>query len=212
MSVTTTPISARATTPSPRLRRSPRLIVIGVLCACLGGLGGAVAWHRASHADQVLVMTRAVGQGDIVRNADIGLTSVAVDRAVATIPASQLDKIVGRHALVDLSPGQLLGSHSVGELRVAPGRARIGLKLAAGRLPTVSLPAGARVTVIETSPDKDTGTVSNLSTADAVVVAAPKATNDHGGWLVDVEVDSGNAARLADLASLDRIALVERGQ
>ncbi|MBD4446212.1 flagellar biosynthesis protein FlgA, partial [Xanthomonas citri pv. citri] len=27
-------------------------------------------------------MTRAVGQGDIVRNADIGLTSVAVDRAV----------------------------------------------------------------------------------------------------------------------------------
>ncbi|MBD4652951.1 flagellar biosynthesis protein FlgA, partial [Xanthomonas citri pv. citri] len=55
-------------------------------------------------------------------------------------------------------------------------------------------------------------TVSNLSTADAVVVAAPKATNDHGSWLVDVEVDSGNAARLADLASLDRIALVERGQ
>jgi len=153
MSVTTPPISARATTPSPRLRRSPRLIVIGVLCACLGGLGGAVAWHRASHADQVLVMTRAVGQGDIVRNADIGLTSVAVDRAVATIPASQLDKIVGRHALVDLSPGQLLGSHSVGELRVAPGRARIGLKLAAGRLPTVSLPAGAHITVIETSPD-----------------------------------------------------------
>jgi len=174
--------------------------------------GGAVAWHRASHADQVLVMTRAVGQGDIVRNADIGLTSVAVDRAVATIPASQLAKIVGRHALVDLSPGQLLGSHSVGELRVAPGRARIGLKLAAGRLPTVSLPAGAHITVIETSPDKDTGTVSNLSTADAVVVAAPKATNDHGSWLVDVEVDSGNAARLADLASLDRIAVVERGQ
>jgi len=66
--------------------------------------------------------------------------------------------------------------------------------------------------VIETSPDKDTGTVSNLSTADAVVVAAPKATNDDGSWLVDVEVDSGNAARLADLASLDRIALVERGQ
>lgn len=95
---------------------------------------------------------------------------------------------------------------------MAPGRARIGLKLAAGRLPTVSLPAGAHVTVIETSPDKDTGTVSNLSTADAVVVAAPKATNDHGSWLVDVEVDSGNAARLADLASLDRIALVERGQ
>ena len=140
MSVTTTPISTRAATPSPRLRRSPRLIVIGVLCACLGGLGGAVAWHRASHANQVLVMTRAVGQGEVVRTADVGLTSVAVDRAVATIPASQLDQIVGRHALVDLSPGQLLGSHSVGELRVAPGRARVGLRLAAGRLPTRRCP------------------------------------------------------------------------
>ncbi|EFS92945.1 flagellar biosynthesis protein FlgA [Propionibacterium sp. NM47_B9-13] len=157
-------------------------------------------------------MTRAVGQGEIVRNTDIGLTSVAVDRAVATIPADQLDKIVGRHALVDLSSGQLLGSHSVGELRVAPGRSRVGLRLAAGRLPTVSLPAGSHVTVVETSPDKDTGTVSQLSTVDAVVVAAPKATGDHSSWLVDVEVDSGDAARLADLASLDRIAVVERGR
>ena len=212
MSVTTTPISTRAATPSPRLRRSPRLIVIGVLCACLGGLGGAVAWHRASHDNQVLVMTRAVGQGEVVRTADVGLTSVAVDRAVATIPASQLDQIVGRHALVDLSPGQLLGSHSVGELRVAPGRARVGLRLAAGRLPTVYLPAGAHVTLVETSSDKDAEPVTNLSTVDAVVVAAPKATSDHGSWLVDVEVDSGNAARLAGLASLDRIAVVERGQ
>lgn len=157
-------------------------------------------------------MTRAVGQGEIVRNTDVGLTSVAVDRAVTTIPASQLDEIVGRHALVDLSAGQLLGSHSVGALRVAPGRSRIGLKLAAGRLLTVSLPAGARVTLVETSSDKASETESQLSTFDAVVVAAPKGTNDHGGWLVDVEVDSGNAARLADLASLDRIALVERGR
>lgn len=206
----TTP--AHIATPVPRLRRSPRLIAISVLCACLGGLGGAFAWHSASHTDQVLVMTRAVGQGEIVRNTDVGLTSVAVDRAVTTIPASQLDEIVGRHALVDLSAGQLLGSHSVGALRVAPGRSRIGLKLAAGRLPTVSLPAGARVTLVETSSDKASETASQLSTFDAVVVAAPKGTNDHGGWLVDVEVDSGNAARLADLASLDRIALVERGR
>nr|WP_268234096.1 SAF domain-containing protein [Cutibacterium porci] len=175
-------------------------------------MGGAVAWHRATHADQVLIMTRAVGQGDVVRSTDIGLTSVSVDRAVATIPASRLDEIVGRHALVDLSPGQLLGSRSVGELRVPSGRARVGLRLAAGRLPTVSLPAGAHVTVVETSPDKDAGPVSNLSTVDAVVVAAPKATSDHGSWLVDVEVDSSNAAQLADLASLDRIAIVERGQ
>ncbi|MDO4412575.1 SAF domain-containing protein [Cutibacterium sp.] len=175
-------------------------------------MGGAFAWHSASHTDQVLVMTRAVGQGEIVRNTDVGLTSVAVDRAVATIPASQLDKIVGQHALADLSAGQLLGSHSVGKLRVASGRARVGLKLAAGRLPTVSLPAGAQVTLVETSSDKDSETVSELSTFDAVVVATPKASGDHGGWLVDVEVDSGSAARLADLASLDRIALVERGR
>ncbi|MGK2309840.1 SAF domain-containing protein [Cutibacterium sp. V947] len=175
-------------------------------------MGGAFAWHSAAHTDQVLVMTRAVGQGEIVRNTDIGLTSVAVDRAVTTIPASQLDEIVGHHALVDLSAGQLLGSHSVGELRVASGRARVGLKLAAGRLPTVSLPAGAQVILVETSSDKEPETVLQLSKFDAVVVAAPKGTSDHGGWLVDVEVDSGSAARLADLASLDRIALVERGR
>ncbi|WCC81221.1 SAF domain-containing protein [Cutibacterium equinum] len=175
-------------------------------------MGGAFAWHSASHTDQVLVMTRAVRQGEIVRNTDVGLTSVSVDRAVTTIPASRLDEIVGRHALVDLSAGQLLGSHSVGEVRVGPGRARVGLKLAAGRLPAVSLPAGAQVTVVETSSDKAAETVSELSTFDAVVVAAPKGTSDHGGWLVDIEVDADSAAQLADLASLDRIALVERGR
>ena len=79
-------------------------------------------------------------------------------------------------------------------------------------LPGAYLPAGAHVTLVETSPDKDAEPVTNLSTVDAVVVAAPKATSDHGSWLVDVEVDSGNAARLAGLASLDRIAVVERGQ
>lgn len=186
------------------------MVAIGVLCACLGGLGGAWAWHRAAHADQVLVMTRSVGRGEVVRSTDVGLTSVSVDGSVRTMPASSLDQVVGRHALVDLPAGHLLGSGSVGELTVKPGRARVGLKLPAGRVPSVSLPAGASVTIVETAPEHQGDAEAGTTTVDATVVAAPRSSGDHGSWLVDVEVAADEAARLADLAARDRVALVER--
>ena len=101
-----------------------------------------------------------------------------------------------------------LGGRTTGGTRARTDRSQTCCWTPTHRLPTRWRPRHRD----RNQPRQGHGDCFNLSTADAVVVAAPKATNDHGSWLVDVEVDSGNAARLADLASLDRIALVERGQ
>ena len=53
-----------ADAPRLRTRRSPVLIVAGLLCAVLGALGGAFAWTQASRAQSVLVMVRDVARGE----------------------------------------------------------------------------------------------------------------------------------------------------
>ena len=41
-----------------RARRNPRLVAIGVLCACVGGLGGAMAYQQAGQSHAVIVVQR----------------------------------------------------------------------------------------------------------------------------------------------------------
>ncbi|WP_244937918.1 SAF domain-containing protein [Acidipropionibacterium jensenii] len=209
-------------------RRSPMLIVAGVLCAVLGALGGAFAWTQASQSQSVLVMTRDVARGEELRHGDIAVASISVPDQVDTLPASRLDSLIGRRAVVDLPRGSLPGSRSVGDLPVAAGRAHVGLKLAAGRVPTEPMPAGTRITIVEVTGDAtsaETGSPSGQSspaaggpstgtvprTIDAVVSRAPVRAEDRSSWLLDVEVLQADAAVIADLAARDRVAVIVRG-
>lgn len=202
-----------------RARRSPLLVVAGLLCAVLGALGGAFAWTQASRAQSVLVMNRTVARGEQLRAGDVGAVSISLADGVATLPASSLDGLIGRHARVDLPAGSLLGPGSVGSPQLGPGSSRVGLRLPAGRVPTTPMPAGTRITVVEvaaaSSAAQADGTAgqgaADPRTFDAVVARAPARTEDRAAWLMDVEVDVARAALLADLASRDRVAVIVRG-
>lgn len=206
--------------PRLRTRRSPVLIVAGLLCAVLGALGGAFAWTQASRAQSVLVMTRDVARGEQLRSGDVGVVSIAIAEGVSTLPASELDRLIGHHARVDLPAGSLPGAGSVGALPVSPGTAHVGLRLPAGRVPTSPMPAGTRISVVEVAEKSETqaagatrstDTGNSPRSTDAVVVRAPVRAEDRASWLLDVEVGAGQAARLADLAARDRVAVIVRG-
>lgn len=205
-----------------RARRSPLLVVAGLLCAALGALGGAFAWTQASRAQSVLVMNRGVERGEQLQAGDVGVVSISLAEGVATLPASGLDGLVGRHARVDLPAGSLLGPGSVGAPQLGAGSSRVGLRLPAGRVPTTPMPAGTRITVVEVAeapsavqagpqPAGVAQGPGGLRTFDAVVARAPARAEDRAGWLMDVEVDAARAALLADLASRDRVAVIVRG-
>lgn len=190
------------------------LIVAGVLCAVLGALGGAFAWTQASRAESVLVMNRAVPRGEELRQGDVGVVSISVGGQVETLPASRLDGLIGRSALVDLPRGGLLGPDSVGDRSVPADAAQLGLKLASGRVPTSPMPAGTRIRVVEVAPagaEVDATSKGPPRTVDAVVSRAPVRGEDRTSWLLDIEVAQAEAAAIADLAARDQIAVIVRG-
>lgn len=196
------------------------LMVAGVLCAVLGALGGAFAWTQASRAESVLVMTRDVPRGEELRQGDVGVVSISVGDQVQTLPASRLDGLIGRSALVDLPRGSLLGPSSVGDRSIPADAAHLGLKLPAGRVPTSPMPAGTRIGVVEVAADKgesgggagsDGAATGPPRTIDAVVSRAPVRGEDRTSWLMDIEVPQAEAAAIADLAARDRVAVIVRG-
>lgn len=137
----------RTPAPALRARRSPRLIVLGLLCACLGGLGSALALHQLTDARQIVVVSHDVARGETVRAADLGTVSVGAASGMSVVPADQLDSLVGRTALVDLGRGEAVAPGNIGDARIAAGRSHVGLRLPAGRVPggiTVGSPVVVR--------------------------------------------------------------------
>lgn len=190
-----------------RPRRSPRLAAAGVLLACLGGLGGAMAYQQTTHANQVVVVSRTVPRGEVVQTTDLSVVTIGAAPGVRTIPGDQLGELIGKQALVDLPAGSLVGSGSVGTPVLEPGQAQVGLKLLAGRAPAQDLPAGTRVQVVQVSDGKQ---ASKGLVVDAEVVTAPHTLADGSSELLDVAVPASVAAEVADLAARDLVVVIRK--
>jgi len=204
-----------------RPRRSPKLIAIGILCACLGGLGAAFAWTSVTTAHPVIVAQRAVAKGDVIKPGDFGLADVAVTAGVATLPASDLPGMIGERALIDLPQGSLVGPAAVGALKVPAGESVVGLSVSAGRAPVNTLPYGAEVTllrVVSATQGQTQGDNENENesapippwTVQARVVAT-SVTNPDGTVLVDVALPHDDALIAAMLSAQGELALVRMG-
>lgn len=195
-----------------RARRSPRLAAVGVLVACLGGLGAGTAWHQATSASSVVVVAQSIARGDEITRADLAVVTIGSAPGVSTVPASQLASLVGKHALIDLKAGALVPAGCVGEPVMAAGTAQLGLKLSAGRLPTRSIPSGTPVQLISVGSAKDAQDVGLTpgKTYDAVVVASPTLQADGVSYVMDVSVAEGDAAEVAQLAAADQLVVVRK--
>ncbi|MEL4504772.1 SAF domain-containing protein [Luteococcus sp. H138] len=190
-----------------RPRRSPRLVAAGLLLACLGGLGGAMAYQEASHANQVVVMQRSVPRGEVVHATDLAVVTIGPAPGVHTVDAEQLPSLVGKQALVDLAAGSLVGAGSVGEPKLPAGSAQLGLKLAAGRVPVETMPAGTPIQLVEVTSDKHE---SSALVVDASVVTAPRTLPDGSSQTLDVAVPEAQASRVADLSARDLLVVVRK--
>ncbi|RCK70444.1 flagellar biosynthesis protein FlgA [Desertihabitans brevis] len=193
-----------------RARRSPRWIAAGVLAICLGGIGAVLLYNGAVTSEQVLRVNSAVARGEVVEAGDLGPVTVGSLPGVSTVPAEQLDELVGQHALVDLPAGSLVPAGGVGAPAVAEGTVRMGLSLAPGRLPSQTLTPGDRVLLVPV-PGPDDSSSDLGSAVPAVLDSAPETAPDGVASLVDVTVDSAASERVARLAATDRLVLVRAG-
>ena len=201
------PVWAQPPDRSPRPRRSPKLIAIGVLCACLGGLGAAFAWTNISTAQTVIVAERAVARGDTIKPGDFGLTDISNAPGVAVVPGDGLAGLVGQQALVDLPAGSLVGPESVGHLGVEAGEAVVGLRLAAGRSPVGPLPYGTRVTLLRVGTPDEAGTPWTVQAR----VVTPGVVGSDGSVLVDVALPEADALSATAYSARGELAIMRLG-
>lgn len=201
-----TSLPARPEGVQLRARRSPRLIAIGVLCVCLGGLGAAYLYGTVTRSQQVVMVAQTVQRGEVIDRADLAIVTIGAAPGVRTVSANQLDDVVGKSALLDLAQGSLLVGEAVGSPLIVANTSQVGLKLPAGRIPTGLLPASSNIILVEIEADKTTpGRVFQGS-----LIAAPVSLGDGQTYVVDVRVASDIAPIVAVLAAQERIALIRQ--
>ena len=205
------PDPMRAPGASVHGRRSPRLVIIGVLCAVLGALGVTAAFTRANETHTVVAMVRDVPRGVVVGQADLTTVTIGSVQGVSTVPADQAGSLIGKTALVDLPAGSLVGAGSVGNPVIGAGTSHLGLKLPAGRLPGTSMPPGTMVSLVAVSSAAEGAAGATSSTTGqtfaATVVSMPRELPDGTNWVLDISVKSAEAAVIAELAASGRLVL-----
>ncbi len=190
-----------------RGRRSPQLIALGVLLACLGGLLGAMLFRTSTSSQDVLVMRNSVARGEIIEREDLAVTSIGSISGVSVVPSGQLDAVSGSIASVDLPKGTLVGENSFDGDKFTLGQSQIGLVLASGRIPVSPLSPGTKVLLVEVG-DRGADQTEITWQVEATVVTTPKLLADGNRWVLDVALPPEFAARTARLAAAENLVLV----
>lgn len=205
-----TPPTPDVRRPRLRLRRNPTWLLAGVLAVCLGGLASAYLFMSAAASEQVLRTNRTIYRGEVVAAADLSVVSVGGGAGLRTIPAGDLDSLIGQVALVDLPGGSLVVSDAVGDGGLAGGESRVGVRLEAGRYPTGLLPGTAVLVVALPADGLATDAAALLpASVPATLVAAPAAQPD-GSVVVDLTLAADQAEAVSRLAAAGRVTLVEQ--
>lgn len=178
-------------------------LALGAALVVLAGV--LVAWGLSQAAERVEVVqvARPVSAGDPLTAEDLMVTGVAYDGAVnGLVPASSLDRLVGRIAAVDLQQGELV---QVGmwsdEPALLSGEDRVGAVLAVGNYPA-GLHSGdvAVAAAIDTTTEMGPVVVRVLDTGEG----------PDGQLVVTLAVPSDRSIEVAQLAATDRLLLVGR--
>lgn len=214
-----------ATRPPTRLRRSPLVVLAGVLVTILGGLAGAWIWSSASASESVVKVISVVNPGERLTQKDLALVTVGSTPGIDTVPGDQLAGQIGKRAVTTLAPGTLLARSDVtDDPQPAKAHAQVGLKLDPGHMPTTNVSPGAKVWLVvsaATASDNSQGndaTVADAGTTfPAVVVSGGNSAQDSDEQTADdgsvsslmtVDVSQGDAATIAQLAAAGQISVV----
>jgi len=191
-------------------RRNPKWIALGIVALCLGGLLSYMIYARVATESTVVAAAHTVYRGETIEQTDLATITVREGSLPHTIPASQLQDLVGQRAAFDLVEGSAIVSTAVTAAAVpAEGRAIVGLKLAPGRAPGNLLLPASRIRLIAMPAAADSSTSDKLTGSifvGSVIDQTPAA--DGTSILVSVDVDAAAAPTIAMLAAQDRIAVV----
>lgn len=195
--------------PAPR-RRKRSLLVAGVLCVLIGSLAFAWMLRSAGNRSEVLALARDVPVGQALVAEDLTVAALPADPALAPVPASQKQQLIGQRAGVELRKGSLLTSSQLarGDL-LKEGEELVAVAVERGRAPVDALSPGDSVKVVST-PAEGAAAAKTAAVPDEVVARVVKVgrANASGAVVVQVAVPGADGAVLAARSAGGRVAIV----
>jgi hypothetical protein len=191
---------------APRRRVQVPQLLVAVFLVAFSALVAVVLFSRAAAKDPVLALANPVTRGQVVAMDDLMVAYVASDDPIATLSSDDASSLVGLSAVADLPAGTILTSaHLVSRTGLEDGEGVVGLALAPGEYPTISLAPGDRVDVVATDEIDGTGSGRVISSAEVFDVAE---LGVQGERFVSLRMPRELTAEVAAAAAEGRVRLV----
>jgi Flp pilus assembly protein CpaB len=184
-------------------------MVAGAISAvCIGSVLAAWAWSSSTSTHQVLVAKAEIPRGSVIDADDLATVRINHDPAVASMPASSAEEVVGQRAALDVAAGGLLTPDAVQEASLpASGKSVVGVALTPEQAPGETLQAGDQVRVVVT-PGQDGQTPNDAPPFSAAEVMGIHLDPETGQRVVDLLVPHGEASLLVARIATGNVALV----
>lgn len=194
--------------PPPKLRRRPAMVAAAAAAICLGALLGAWAWTSTTDTQEVLTARETIPRGTVITADDLERVRVSADPALAPVPASSYDDIVGRRAALDIAAGSIITGESTSEELLPPeGMSVVGVALTPAQAPGVALQSGDLVRLVVTPGEGERAPSGAPAFSEAEVVGS-HVDDATGELVVDLLVPYADATTLAARVATGNVALV----
>jgi Flp pilus assembly protein CpaB len=194
--------------PPPKLRRRPAIVAGAIAAVCLGAVLAAWAWSASTSTQQVLVAKAEIPRGSVIEGEDLTTARIGVDPALAVLPASSAEDVIGQRAALDVGAGGLLTPDSISEEALpTSGKSVVGVALTPEKAPGETLQSGDQVRVVVT-PGQDAGSPKGAPEFSAAEVVGSHHDAETGQLVVDLLVSHEEATLLAARIATGNVALV----
>jgi hypothetical protein len=154
-----------------------------------------------------LATSARVERGEVIEASDVHVVYVSSDDDLARLDSSQMNRVVGHVAVVDLAEGTLLTTSAVAEATaVKAGDGVVGLALDPGAYPARGLAPGDKVNVVRAADVADLDADPTVVASNASVFAVEELSSDR--LLVSVLTTEADAAAVAASADAGGLRLV----
>ncbi|MDQ3963591.1 MAG: Flp pilus assembly protein CpaB [Actinomycetota bacterium] len=199
-----------------RARRVDLRVVAGLLLFVLGILGTTGLVREANERTPVLVAARALAPGETVQPSDLRVAEVGLAPGVATVPAADVQSLVGRMVTTAVEEGQVIPPAVVAEtFPAAEEKVAVSVEVPPARAAGGTVSPGDRVMLFAT---KDPGrplaqTTMLLSSVEVLAVEAAEGPGVQPTLTVTLGVLPENAQRVvqATNAGIVDLVLLPRG-
>ncbi|WP_405088712.1 hypothetical protein [Microbispora sp. NBC_01389] len=194
--------------PVPPRERKPALAALAVLLILGGALATTLLVMRSGDRVSAVQVTQQVGAGQLIPASALREVQIA-DTGIDYVAYRYKEEVAKTYAAVTLLPGTLLTQQMTAKStdQVGPAKAKVGLSLKAGQMPTDLRWSEIVQVVYVPTAGRGSATIPQkvLTTAARVVNIS---TGRSGGGLVTIVVDTTVAPTIAQYASSGEIALI----